>query len=253
MKIKGQAVLITGGGGGLGAGTARALASAGAKVALLDSNIGNATSIAQEIGGIAIECDVSDEASGENALEKARSKHGPARILVNCAGIAPAEKIVGKNGAMPLDNFRHVIEVNLIGTFNLIRLAAADIMELPTLEDNERGVIISTASVAAFEGQLGQAAYGASKGGVHSLTIICAREFARYGIRANTIAPGLFATPMLLGMPQDVQDSLAATIPFPSRFGTPAEYAKLAMSIIENVMINGETIRLDGGIRLQPR
>ena len=253
MKIEGQAALITGGGGGLGAGTARALASAGAKVALLDNNIANAISIAQEIGGVAIECDVSDEASGADALEKARSKHGPARILVNCAGIAPAEKIVGKNGAMPLDNFRHVIEVNLIGTFNLIRLAAADIMELPAVEDNERGVIISTASVAAFEGQLGQAAYGASKGGVHSLTIICAREFARYGISVNTIAPGLFATPMLLGMPQDVQDSLAATIPFPSRFGTPAEYAKLAMSIIDNVMINGETIRLDGGIRLQPR
>jgi NAD(P)-dependent dehydrogenase (short-subunit alcohol dehydrogenase family) len=229
------------------------LASAGARVAILDNNMDAATSIAKELGGIAIECDVANETSGENAVEKARSEHGSARILVNCAGIAPAEKIVGKSGAMPLDNFRKVIEVNLIGSFNLMRLAASDMINLPTLDDNERGIIISTASVAAFEGQLGQAAYAASKGGVHSLTIVGAREFSRYGVRVNTIAPGLFGTPMLLGMPQDIQDNLAASIPFPSRFGTPEEYAKLVISIIDNVMINGETIRLDGGIRLQPK
>ena len=253
MIIAGQAALITGGGGGLGAGTARMLASAGARVAILDNNMDAATSIAKEIGGIAIECDVANETSGENAVEKARSEHGSARILVNCAGIAPAEKIVGKDGAMPLDNFRKVIEVNLVGSFNLMRLAASDMINLPTLDDNERGIIISTASVAAFEGQLGQAAYSASKGGVHSLTIVGAREFSRYGVRVNTIAPGLFGTPMLLSMPQGIQDSLAASIPFPSRFGTPEEYAKLVVSIIDNVMINGETIRLDGGIRLQPK
>ena len=253
MIIAGQAALITGGGGGLGAATARMLASAGARVAILDNNMDAATSIAKEIGGIAIECDVANETSGANAVEKARSEHGSARILVNCAGIAPAEKIVGKDGAMPLDNFRKVIEVNLVGSFNLMRLAASDMINLPTLDDNERGIIISTASVAAFEGQLGQAAYSASKGGVHSLTIVGAREFSRYGVRVNTIAPGLFGTPMLLSMPQGIQDSLAASIPFPSRFGTPEEYAKLVVSIIDNVMINGETIRLDGGIRLQPK
>jgi NAD(P)-dependent dehydrogenase (short-subunit alcohol dehydrogenase family) len=253
MIIAGQAALITGGGGGLGAGTARMLASAGARVAILDNNMDAATSIAKEIGGIGIECDVANETSGAKAVEKARSEHGPARILVNCAGIAPAEKIVGKSGAMPLDNFRKVIEVNLIGSFNLMRLAASDMITLPTLDDNERGIIISTASVAAFEGQLGQAAYAASKGGVHSLTIFGAREFSRYGVRENTNAPGLFGTPMLLGMPQGIQDNLAASIPFPSRFGTPEEYAKLVISIIDNVMINGETIRLDGGIRLQPK
>ena len=253
MIIAGQAVLITGGGGGLGAGTARMLASAGARVAILDNNMDAATAVAKEIGGIAIECDVANETSGADAVEKARSEHGPARILVNCAGIAPAEKIVGKDGAMPLDNFRKVIEVNLVGSFNLMRLAASNMINLPTLDDNERGIIISTASVAAFEGQLGQAAYAASKGGIHSLTIVGAREFSRYGVRVNTIAPGLFGTPMLLGMPQGIQDSLAASIPFPSRFGTPEEYAKLVVSIIDNVMINGETIRLDGGIRLQPK
>jgi len=253
MQVQGQAAIVTGGGSGLGAGTARALAAAGAKVALFDVNEEGAKKVAAEIGGIAVPCDVSDAASAEAAIVTAREAHGPARILVNCAGIAAAERIVGRNGPMPLDNFRKVIEVNLIGTFNMMRLAAADMQGTDPLEDGERGIVISTASVAAFEGQIGQSAYAASKGGVHALTIVGAREFAKAGIRFNTIAPGLFGTPMLLGMPEDVQNSLAATVPYPSRFGTPAEYAKLAMAMIDNVMLNGETVRLDGAIRMQPR
>lgn len=252
MQVQGQAAIVTGGGSGLGAGTARALAAAGAKVALFDVNEEGAKKVAAEIGGIAVPCDVSDAASAEAAIATAREAHGPARILVNCAGIAPAERIVGRNGPMPLDNFRKVIEVNLIGTFNMMRLAAADMQGTDPLEDGERGIVISTASVAAFEGQIGQSAYAASKGGVHALTIVGAREFAKAGIRFNTIAPGLFGTPMLLGMPEDVQNSLAATVPYPSRFGTPEEYAKLAMAMIDNVMLNGETVRLDGAIRMQP-
>lgn len=253
MKLAGQAAIVTGGGGGLGAATARSMAAAGARVTLLDVNMDAASAVASEIGGLAISCDVSDAGSAEAAVAAAREAHGAARVLVNCAGIGPAERIVGRNGPMPLENFRRVIEINLIGTFNLTRLAAADMVGLDPQEDNERGVIISTASVAAFEGQIGQAAYSASKGGVHALTIVGAREFARNGIRVNTIAPGLFGTPMLLGMPQDVQDNLAATVPYPSRFGLPDEYAKLVMSILDNVMLNGETIRLDGAIRMQPR
>lgn len=253
MKLAGQAAIVTGGGGGLGAATARFLAAAGAKVTVLDVNMEAANAVASEIGGLAISCDVSDAGSAETAVATAREAHGAARVLVNCAGIGPAERIVGRNGPMPLENFRRVIEINLIGTFNLARLAAADMVGLDPLEDNERGVIISTASVAAFEGQIGQAAYSASKGGVHALTIVGAREFARNGIRVNTIAPGLFGTPMLLGMPQEVQDSLAASVPYPSRFGLPEEYAKLVMSILDNVMLNGETIRLDGAIRMAPR
>ena len=253
MKLNGQAALVTGGASGLGAATAKALASAKMKVAIIDTDIEGAQHIAKEIDGIAIECDVSNEKSGERAIGVAREKHGPARVLINCAGIGPAERIVGKTGPMPLENFRRVIEINLIGSFNLMRLAASDMMSLDPLEDNERGVIISTASVAAFEGQMGQAAYSASKGGIHALTIVGAREFAKQGIRVNTIAPGLFATPLLLGMPENVQESLAASVPYPSRFGNPEEYSKLVMSIIDNVMLNGETIRLDGAIRLQPK
>ncbi len=253
MKLTGQAAIVTGGGGGLGAATARALAAAGAKVTVLDVNMDAANAVASEVGGLALSCDVADAASAEAAVAAARQAHGPSRVLINCAGIGPAERIVGRNGPMPLDNFRRIIEVNLIGSFNLMRLAAADMIALDPLEDNERGVIISTASVAAFEGQIGQAAYSASKGGIHSLTIVGAREFARNSIRVNTIAPGLFATPLLLGMPQEIQDSLASSVPYPSRFGMPEEYAKLVMSIIDNVMLNGETIRLDGAIRMQPR
>ena len=253
MNVKGQAALVTGGGSGLGAGTAKALAAAGAKVALLDVAMDGAEKLAKEIGGIAIKCDVSNAADGEKAVAAAREKHGPARVLINCAGIAPAARIVGKDGPLALDAFARVINVNLIGTFNMMRLAAADMGKLEPLADGERGVIVSTASVAAFEGQIGQAAYGASKGGVAALTLPAAREFARSGIRVLTIAPGIFGTPMLLGMPQAVQDSLAATVPYPSRFGKPEEYAKLVMHMIDNVMLNGEVVRLDGAIRMQPK
>src|SRR5258707_3398242 len=219
MQVKSHAAIVTGGGSGLGGATARALAAAGAKVAVFDVNETAAGAIATEIGGLAVRCDVSDAASGEAAVASARIAHGPARILINCAGIGPAARIVGRDGPLALSAFRQVIEINLIGSFNLMRLAAADMIGLEPLVDGERGVIISTASVAAYEGQICQAAYSASKGGIVALTMPAAREFARAGIRVNTIAPGLFATPLLLGMPQPVQDSLAANVPFPSRFG----------------------------------
>lgn len=253
MQVKGHAAIVTGGGSGLGAATARALAAAGAKVAVLDVNMEGANRVAKDIGGVAIKCDVGDAASAEAAVAEARAKHGVARILVNCAGIATAGRIVGKEGPMPLGDFARVINVNLIGTFNLMRLCAADMQTLGPLADGERGVIVSTASVAAYEGQIGQAAYSASKGGVVALTLPAAREFARFGIRVLAIAPGLFGTPMLLGMPQAVQDSLAASVPYPTRFGTPEEYGKLVMHMIDNVMLNGEVVRLDGAIRLQPK
>jgi NAD(P)-dependent dehydrogenase (short-subunit alcohol dehydrogenase family) len=253
MQVKGHAAIVTGGGSGLGAATARALAGAGAKVAVLDINEAAAKAVAAEIGGTAVVCNVADAASAEKAVATARTAHGASRILINCAGIGPAARIVGRDGPMPLDAFRQVIEINLIGSFNLMRLAAADMVALEPLADGERGVIISTTSVAAYEGQIGQAAYAASKGGIVALTMPAAREFARSGIRVNTIAPGLFATPLLLGMPQNVQDSLAASVPFPSRFGTPQEYAKLALHIIDNAMLNGETIRLDGALRMPPK
>jgi NAD(P)-dependent dehydrogenase (short-subunit alcohol dehydrogenase family) len=253
MQIQNHAALVTGGGSGLGAATARALAASGAKVAVLDINEKAAAAIAAEIGGLAVPCNVADAASAEKAVAAARAAHGAARILINCAGIGPAARIVGREGPMPLDAFRQVIEINLIGSFNLMRLAAADMVGVEPLTDGERGIIISTASVAAYEGQIGQAAYSASKGGIVALTMPAAREFARSGIRVNTIAPGLFATPLLLGMPQNVQDSLAASVPFPSRFGTPQEYAKLALHITDNAMLNGETIRLDGALRMAPK
>jgi NAD(P)-dependent dehydrogenase (short-subunit alcohol dehydrogenase family) len=253
MDVRGHAALVTGGGSGLGAETARHLAKAGAKVAVLDVNMEGAEKVAKEIGGIAVRCDVSDAKSGEAATGAARAQHGPARILINCAGIGPAARIVGKEGPMPLDQFAKVINVNLIGSFNMMRLAAADMATLDPLGDGERGVIISTASVAAFEGQIGQAAYAASKGGIVALTLPAAREFARQGIRVLAIAPGLIATPLLLGMPQQVQESLASQVPFPSRFGHPHEYARLCLHIIDNVMLNGECIRLDGAMRMQAK
>lgn len=253
MNVSGHAAIVTGGGSGLGAATARALAKAGAKVAVLDVNLEGARKVAAEIGGLALGCDVANAASTEGAIADARDKHGPARVLVNCAGVGPAARIVGKDGPMKLADFARVININLIGTFNAMRVAAADMQALEPLADGERGVIISTASVAAYDGQIGQAAYAASKGGIVGLTLPAARELARFGIRVVTIAPGIFATPMLLGMPQNVQDSLAASIPFPSRLGTPEEYAKLAMHILDNVMLNGEVIRLDGAIRMAPK
>jgi NAD(P)-dependent dehydrogenase (short-subunit alcohol dehydrogenase family) len=253
MRVEGHAALVTGGASGLGAATARALAEAGAKVAVLDLNRAAAEAVAGEIGGIAVACDVSDAASAEAAVAAARGRHGAARILVNCAGIGVAQRIVGRDGPMALAGFKRVIDVNLIGSFNLMRLAAADMMALAPLEDGERGIIISTASVAAYEGQIGQAAYAASKGGIVALTLPAAREFARSGIRVNAIAPGLFETPLLGNLPQEAQDSLAASIPFPARLGRPTEYARLVLDIIANPMINGETIRIDGALRMAPR
>lgn len=254
MDIKGVSAIISGGGSGLGAATARALAAGGAKVALLDVNLDAANAVATEIGGIAVKCDVTSADSAQAAVATAAAAHGPARIAVNCAGIAPPAKIVGRDGPHDLDLFRKVIEVNLIGTFNMLRLAAAGMQGLePVTADGERGVIINTASVAAFDGQIGQAAYGASKGGVHALTLPAARELARSGIRVVTIAPGIFLTPMMLGLPQEAQDSLGKQVPFPSRLGKPEEYASLALHIIANSMINGETIRLDGAIRMAPK
>src|SRR6266852_963798 len=253
MEIKGHAAIVTGSGSGLGAATARALAGAGAKVAVLDINEAAAKAVAAEIGGLAIACNVADAASAEQAVAAARAAHGAARILINCAGIGPAARIVGRDGPMALDAFRRVIEINLIGSFNLMRLAAAEMVALEPLADGERGVIISTASVAAYEGQIGQAAYSASKGGIVALTLPAAREFAPMGIRVNTIAPGLFATPLMGSLPPEIQQSLGASVPFPQRLGKPEEYAQLVLAIIANPMINGETIRLDGALRMQPK
>jgi NAD(P)-dependent dehydrogenase (short-subunit alcohol dehydrogenase family) len=253
MDVTGTSAIVTGGASGLGAGTARALAAAGSKVAIFDMNMDAARQVASDIGGAAVECDVSDAGSAEAALATARDAHGAAAICVNCAGIATGQRIVGRDGPVDLEDYAKVIRVNLIGTFNVLRLAAADMASLEPNADGERGIIINTASVAAYEGQIGQAAYASSKGGIVGLTLPAAREFARSGIRVLAIAPGLFATPMLLGMPQDMQDNLAATLPFPSRFGTPAEYAKLVLHMVDNPIMNGEVVRLDSAIRLAPR
>lgn len=253
MKIEGMPAIVSGAASGLGEGTARALAAMGAKVTLLDMNAERLNAVASDIGGLAIICDITSASDVEAAVARASKEHGPCAISVSCAGIAPAGKIVGREGPMDLDAFRKVIDVNLIGTFNLLRLAAADMADREPNADGERGVIINTASIAAFEGQIGQAAYAASKGGVVALTLPAAREFTRTGIRVNAIAPGLFGTPMLLGMPQEVQDSLTATLPFPQRFGTPAEYASLVIHMIENPIMNGECVRLDNALRMQPR
>ncbi len=253
MDVTGTSAIVTGGASGLGAGTARALAAAGAKVAIFDMNMDAANQVAVEIGGVAIECDVSDAASAEAAVAAAREAHGAAAICVNCAGIATGQRIVGRDGPIDLEDYAKVIRVNLIGTFNVLRLAAADMTGREPNADGERGIIVNTASVAAYEGQIGQAAYSSSKGGIVALTLPAAREFARSGIRVLAIAPGLFATPMLRGLPQEMQDNLAATLPFPSRFGTPEEYAKLVLHMVDNPILNGEVVRLDSGIRLAPR
>lgn len=252
MNPSGQVAVVTGGGSGLGEATARALAAKGAQVALLDVGIKNAEAVAADIGGIAIKCDVSNAEAGEAAFEEVTAKLGAPRILVNCAGIGIAMKTTGKEGAHPLDLYRKVIEVNLIGTFNMIRLFAVRAETQEPL-DGERGVIVNTASVAAYDGQIGQAAYSSSKGGVVGMTLPVARDLARAGIRVCTIAPGIFRTPMLAGLPQDAQDSLGQQVPFPPRLGEPAEYGALACHIVENQMLNGETIRLDGAIRMAPR
>jgi len=252
MDIAGKVFIVTGGASGLGEGTARMLTSKGGKVVIADMQVEKGEAIAKELGGAFVKCDVSNEADGQAVVARALSL-GKLMGLVNCAGIAPAEKTVGKNGAHALASFSKAINVNLIGSFNMIRLAADAMSKNDPESTGERGVMISTASVAAYDGQIGQAAYSASKGGVVGMTLPIARDLARNGIRNMTIAPGIFGTPMLFSMPQEVQDSLAAGVPFPSRLGTPQDYAKLAIHIFENDMLNGEVIRLDGAIRLAPK
>ena len=253
MEIKGQAAIVTGGASGLGAACARALAAGGAKVAVFDVNEKAAAEIAADIKGMAATCDVADAGSAEAAVKKAEADHGAARILINCAGVGPAKRIVGRDGPIPLSDYERVIRINLIGTFNMMRLAAAAMQKLEPLADGERGVIVSTASVAAYEGQIGQAAYASSKGGVAALTIPAAREFAQFGVRVMAIAPGIFATPMLRALPQEAQDSLGASVPFPKRLGAPREFAALVLHCIHNSYLNGEVIRLDGALRMAPR
>ncbi len=253
MDIHGHAAIVTGGASGLGAATARMLAKAGAKVAVFDVNAKAAAEVAIDINGIALHCDVADSAAAEAAFAKAAADHGPARILINCAGIGPAKRIVGREGPMPLAEFERVVRINLIGTFNAMRLAGAAMQKLEPLQDGERGVILCTASVAAYEGQIGQAAYAASKGGIVGLILPAARELAQSGVRVNGIAPGIFATPMLLALPAQAQESLAASLPFPKKLGDPSQFAALARHLIENRYINGEVIRLDAALRMAPR
>jgi NAD(P)-dependent dehydrogenase (short-subunit alcohol dehydrogenase family) len=252
MQLKDIAVLITGGGSGLGAATARAMAAKGARVAVLDQSKENADNVAGEVKGIAVVADVTDEEQVKAAIAKAEAAHGVARVLVNCAGIGGSQRIVGKDGVYPLAKFARIINVNLIGTFNVLRLFAERLLtEAPVGE--ERGVIINTASVAAYEGQIGQIAYSASKGGVVGLTLPAARDLAQHKVRVNTIAPGLFFTPLLMGLSEEARQSLGAQVPHPARLGDAAEYGNLAVHIVENAMLNGETIRLDGAIRMAPR
>ena len=254
MNIHGHAALVTGGASGLGEAVARELSRLGAKVAVLDINMVAAARVAADIGGIAFECDITDTASVTAAMTAAAAAHGAARVLMNIAGIGSARRVVGRDGtAAPLEDFAKVIQVNLIGSYNISRLFAAECARLEPLEDGERGVMLFTASVAAFEGQVGQQAYSASKGGLVSMTLPMARDLAQHGIRVCTIAPGLFHTPLMDQLPQAVQASLAESIPFPKRLGKPEEFAQLAAHIVANGHLNGEVIRLDGALRMAPR
>jgi NAD(P)-dependent dehydrogenase (short-subunit alcohol dehydrogenase family) len=254
MNIQGQAALVTGGASGLGEATARELARLGAKVAVLDVNMELAEKVAAEINGMACQCDITNAESATAAIAKAAGQHGPARILMNIAGIGTAKRVVQKDGSpAPLEDFARVVNINLVGTYNMSRLFAAACAKLPPLEDGERGVMLFTASVAAFDGQVGQQAYSASKGGLVGMTLPMARDLAQHGIRVCTIAPGLFATPLMKQLPEPVQQSLAASIPFPPRLGKPEEFAQLAAHIVTNTHLNGEVIRLDGALRMAPR
>jgi NAD(P)-dependent dehydrogenase (short-subunit alcohol dehydrogenase family) len=254
MNIQGQAALVTGGGSGLGEATARELARLGAKVAVLDVNLDNARRVAADIGGIALLCDVTSPDNVQAAIETAAAAHGTARILMQIAGIGTAKRVIARDGSpAPLEDFAKVVNVNLIGSYNVARLFAAACAKTEPMEDGERGVIVFTASVAAFDGQVGQQAYSASKSGVVGMTLPMARDLAQYGIRVCTVAPGLFATPLMQTLPEPVQASLAASIPFPSRLGKPDEFAELACHIVHNGHLNGEVIRLDGALRLAPR
>ncbi len=253
MDFKNASAIVTGGASGLGAGVARFLSERGAKVGIADLNEAAGEALAAETGGTFAKCDVSSEESAIAALDKLEAANGTVQILVNCAGIGGASRIVGRNGPMDLAAFERTIKVNLVGTFNMMRLAAARMQNNTPNNDGERGVIISTASVAAFEGQIGQAAYAASKGGIVALTLPAAREFSKLGIRVLVIAPGLFKTPLMDELPEEIQDSLGKSIPFPSRLGSPEDFAKLAGSMIENPYLNGEVVRLDGALRMQPK
>ncbi|MGL4576728.1 MAG: 3-hydroxyacyl-CoA dehydrogenase [Burkholderiaceae bacterium] len=252
MEIAGKVFIVTGGASGLGEGAARMIAGAGGKVVIADVQVEKGHALARELNQTFVKCDVTSEADGQ-AVVAAATSLGKLMGLVNCAGIATAGKTVGKDGALPLAAFAKTITVNLIGTFNMIRLAAEAMCKNEAESTGERGVLINTASVAAYDGQIGQAAYAASKGGVVGMTLPIARDLARNGVRCVTIAPGIFGTPMLFGMPQEVQDALAASVPFPSRLGKPEDYAKLVNQVITNDMLNGETIRLDGAIRMTPK
>jgi NAD(P)-dependent dehydrogenase (short-subunit alcohol dehydrogenase family) len=253
MLLDGQAVVVTGGGSGLGAATAALLARAGCRVAVLDINRDAAAASAARCGGVGVACDAADPMSAEAALAEARAANGVERLLVNCAGVGTAGRIVGRDGPLALEAFERVIRVNLIGSFNMLRLSAAAMCALDPLDDGERGVIVNTASIAAYDGQVGQAAYAASKGGVVGMTLPAARELARAGVRVMTIAPGLFHTPMVAGLPPEVQQSLAASVPYPPRLGLPEEFAALVEHIATNRFLNGEVIRLDGALRMAPR
>jgi len=253
MDLHGRAAIVTGGGSGIGAECARTLGAAGMKVAVMDVNMGGARAVAEECGGIAIECDVTSAESAAAAVTAAREANGIAQLLINCAGIATPGRIVGRSGPLPLEEYEKVIKVNLVGTFNMMRLAAADMQEAEEMADGERGLIINTASVAAYEGQIGQAAYASSKGGIVALNIVAARELARSGIRVNTISPGLIDTPMMAGLPEEARESLARQPEFPKRLGTPKDYAKLVLHLCDNVLINGEVVRLDGALRMAAR
>ena len=254
MKIEGQAALVTGGASGLGEATARELARLGAKVAVLDVNLEQAEKVAADIGGVACQCDITNTDSLAAALAKASQAHGPARILMNIAGIGSAKRVVQKDGSpAPLEDFARVITINLVGSYNASRLFAAECAKLAPMEDGERGVMMFTASIAAFDGQVGQQAYSASKGGLVGMTLPMARDLAQHGIRVCTVAPGLFSTPLMRQLPEAVQQSLAASIPFPPRLGKPEEFAQLACHIVTNTHLNGEVIRLDGALRMAPR
>lgn len=253
MNIEGVAAIITGGASGLGGGTAERLAAKGAKVTILDLNAEMGTALAQKINGHFVRVDVTDEQAVANAISEAEAVNGKARILVNCAGIGPPAKVIDRDGnPLPLASFSKIVTINLIGSFNVLSKFAAALHKAEPIGE-ERGVVINTASVAAYDGQIGQAAYAASKGGVVGMTLPIARELARYGIRVMTIAPGIFWTPLLATLPQEAQDSLGQQVPFPSRLGQPDEYAQLVESIVTNPMLNGETIRIDGAIRMAPR
>ena len=255
MQIKNRVFIVTGGGSGLGAAVARTLVANGAQVVVADINRASGEAIAVELGDNLrfAPTDVTSEADGKAAVQLALDSFGHLHGLVNCAGVAPGEKVLGREGPHRLESFARAVSINLIGTFNMVRLAADAIVKEMPGEDGERGVIVNTASIAAYDGQIGQAAYAASKGGVLALTLPIARELARYGVRVVTIAPGIFETPMMADMPQDVQDSLGKSVPFPSRLGRPPEYAALVQHICENTMLNGEVIRLDGALRMAPR